>query len=65
MRLAPVGPNCIGVEPFPFDQPALEVNVVRRRLPTGTFKDEQTFKSIYFGTSPRTTTFTFVDAAAG
>ena len=65
MRLAPVGSNRIGVEPFPFDQPALEVNVVHRRLPTGTFKDEQAFKCAYFGTSPQIATFTFVDGAAG
>jgi Protein of unknown function (DUF3891) len=61
MRLTPVDSNHIYVEPFPFDQAALEVHVVHRRLPTGIFKDEQAFKSAYFRTSPQIVTFTFVD----
>jgi hypothetical protein len=65
MRLAPVGPNRISVEPYPFDQPALEVSVMHRRLPTTTYKDEQAFRAAYFGSSLRTATFTFVDAAPG
>ena len=62
MRLAPVGTNRIGVQPFPFDRPELDVNVQYRKLFTGTFKDEQAFKDAYFATSLQTATFTFVDA---
>jgi hypothetical protein len=62
MRLSPLSPTRIAVDPFPFDQPSLELSVVCRRLP-GHFQDARTFEAAYFGASPQLASFTFEPAA--
>jgi hypothetical protein len=64
VRFKPTGPNTISVDPFPFDQPTLALNVVYRRLPVTEFKDARTFYEAVFGASPLIETFTFVNPAA-
>jgi hypothetical protein len=60
MRLAPADGRRITVDPYPFDQPSLDVSVVYRRLPKCVFEDEASFKQAFFGTTPQLATFTFV-----
>jgi hypothetical protein len=62
MRLSPLSPTRIAVDPFPFDQPSLELSVVCRRLP-GHFQDARAFEAAYFGASPQLASFTFEPAA--
>ena len=63
MRLKPVSPSRIEVDPFPFDQPALEVGVVYRRLQQSDMRDAGTFHTAYFGARPQIATFTLAEAA--
>ena len=64
MTLTPLAPKTIGVDPFPLDQPSLDVNVVYRRLPKTTFESEAEFRVAYMRAALQIATFTFVDAKA-
>ena len=63
MRLSPLSPTRIAVDPFPFDRPSLELSVVYRRLPESRFQDARAFEAAYFGASPQLASFTFEPAA--
>jgi hypothetical protein len=58
MRLQPISSKRISVDPYPFDQAALQLGVVYRRLPA-TFPDARTFELAYFEASPQLASFTF------
>jgi hypothetical protein len=62
MRLAPVAPMRIKVDPFPFDRPSLEVAMVYRRLSQQVFEDESAFQRAYFEAPQKLAKFTFFDA---
>jgi hypothetical protein len=64
MRLTPDGRQRIAIRPYPFDQTALEVSVMHRRLPSCHFPDEDTFRTAYFNATPRLATFTYFDPDA-
>jgi hypothetical protein len=64
MRFTPTTDRRIAIDPFPFDQPSLEVNVVTRRLRDSTFADENAFNTAFFDAAPQLETFTFFDPAA-
>jgi hypothetical protein len=61
MRLTPVAPTRIKVDPFPFDLPSLDVPVVYRRLPRHIFEDELAFQKAYFEAPQKLASFTFFD----
>jgi hypothetical protein len=61
MRLQPISSTRISVEPYPFDQAALQLGVVYRRLPS-TFPDARAFEAAYFEASPQLASFTFEPA---
>jgi hypothetical protein len=61
MRLAPAAGTQISIDPYPFDQPSLDVSVVYRRLPQSVFDDEVAFKKMFFGTTPQLASFTFIN----
>jgi hypothetical protein len=63
MRLLPVAATRVAIEPFPFDQPSLEVKVVNRRLGASVFEDAETFRFAYFRTAPQVASYTFFDPA--
>jgi hypothetical protein len=63
VQFKPIDTNTIVVDPFPFDQVSLPLNVVYRRLPKDTFQNERAFQEAMFGASPLVTTFTFVAPA--
>ena len=65
MRLNPVGPRRISIDPYPFDTPELVVNVVYRRLPKAKFDNEDEFRATFFAAPAETAKFTFFDPAAG
>jgi hypothetical protein len=65
MRLTPVTAMRVAVDPFPFDQPSLDVNVVYRRLPKSTFANVHAFHAAYLSTAQEVVTFTFFDPGAG
>jgi hypothetical protein len=65
MRLTPITRTHISVEPFPFDQPSLDVNVVYRRLSKGVFDNEQAFQAAYFQAPLQVSTFTFTGPGGG
>lgn len=60
MSLIPITRTRISVEPFPFDRPSLDVNVVYRRLSKGVFESAQAFQFSYFQAPLQLSTFTFV-----
>jgi hypothetical protein len=62
MKLAPVAPMRIKVDPFPFDRPSLEVAMVYRRLAKQVFEDEPAFQRAYFEAPLELAKFTFFDA---
>jgi hypothetical protein len=64
MRLAPATDARIALDPYPFDRPSLEVNVVYRRLPRSTFENAAVFNAAFFDAAPQIETFTFFDPAA-
>ncbi len=57
MRLVPATPTRVAVEPYPFDQPALDVGVVYRRLRPSKFADAAAFQAAYFATPPQVASF--------
>jgi len=61
MRLQPISSTRILVEPYPFDQAALQLGVVYRRLPA-TFPDAHAFEAAYFEAPPQLASFTFEPA---
>jgi hypothetical protein len=63
LRLSPRSPTRIAVDPFPFDQPSLDLSVIYRRLPESRFQDAHAFEAAYFGAAPQLATFTFEPAA--
>ncbi|HEY3656082.1 MAG TPA: DUF3891 family protein [Steroidobacteraceae bacterium] len=63
MRLVPVAAGRISIDPYPFDQPSLDISVVYRRLPKCVFENEPTFKKAFFGTTPQLASFTFINPA--
>jgi Protein of unknown function (DUF3891) len=65
MTLTPVTPTRISVEPFPFDQPSVDVNVVHRRLSKCVFANVQEFQAAYFQAVLHSATFTFFDPVSG
>lgn len=64
VHFKPTGPNAVSVDPFPFDQPSLPLNVEYRLLPVSEFKDARAFYEAVFGASPLIATFTFFNPAA-
>ncbi len=64
MRLTPITAARIGIDPFPFDQPSLELNVVYRRLPKQTFEDAVAFQTAFLRAEPQVASFTYFDPAA-
>ena len=63
LRLTPLSPGRIAIDPFPFDQSPFKVNVVYRRLPESRFADAHAFEAAYFGAAPQVACFTFEPAA--
>jgi hypothetical protein len=63
MRLQPIAAKTISVDPFPFDQPSLQLSFICKRFAKPEFKDAQAFDEAFFGASPQIQTFTFVDPA--
>ena len=61
VRLSPTSSR-ITVDPYPFDQPALDIGVVHRRLPRNTFRDADEFQTAYFAAAPQLANFTLVAA---
>jgi Protein of unknown function (DUF3891) len=59
IRLAPVAPMRIKVDPYPFDRPSLEVTMVYRRLARQVFEDESAFQREYFEAPQKLAKFTF------
>jgi hypothetical protein len=59
MRLRPMSPTRISMEPFPFDQRPFEANLVYRRLPKSQFSDATAFEAAYFQAPPQVTNFIF------
>ena len=64
IRLTPITQTRISIDPYPFDQPVLEMKVVYRRLPKQTFEDMNTFQTIFLKAEPQVATFTYLDSAA-
>lgn len=62
MTLAPLAPDTIALDPYPFDTASLTANVIHRRLPARPFADQAAFQAAYFATAPQIATFTFVPA---
>jgi hypothetical protein len=62
MKLTPVAPMRIKLDPFPFDRPSLEVAMVYRRLSQQVFEDESAFQRAYFEAPQKLAKFTFFDA---
>jgi hypothetical protein len=62
LRLSPASASRIVVDPYPFDQPTLEIGVVHRRLPHNTFRDADEFQAAYFAAVPQVANFTMVVA---
>jgi hypothetical protein len=62
LRLVPTAPSRVSVDPYPFDQPALEIGVVHRRLPRDTFRDADDFQAAYFAARPQVASFTLAAA---
>jgi hypothetical protein len=63
LRLTPLSPGRIAIDPFPFDQSPFKVNVVYRRRPESRFADAHAFEAAYFGAAPQVACFTFEPAA--
>jgi len=63
MRLRPMWPTRISMEPFPFDQSPFEATLVHRRLPKSQFSDATAFEAAYFQAPPQIASFTFEPAA--
>jgi Protein of unknown function (DUF3891) len=61
MTLTPVAPGRIGVVPYPFDEPSLDVNVVHRRLPKTVFEHAADFQAVYMRAPLQIATFRFFD----
>jgi hypothetical protein len=57
LTLRTVEANRIEVDPFPFDQPALRVQLIRRQLDRGTFADVPSFRAAYFQATPEAVDF--------
>ncbi len=60
MTLAPLDASTIGLDPYPFDQRALGVNVIFRRLTQTEFKDSAELQSAFFRTAPQIASFRLV-----
>jgi hypothetical protein len=58
LTLRTVEANKIEVDPFPFDQPVLRVQLIRRQLDRGTFPDVPSFREAYFKATPEAVDFT-------
>jgi len=63
LALTPVAPSRITIDPYPFDQPELDIGVLHRRLPQSGFRDADDFHTAYFAAAPQLASFTFVAAA--
>ena len=61
MRLIPEPNRRIAIDPYPFDQPVLQVGVVHRRLGESRFADESAFRKAYFEQPQAMMDFTFFD----
>jgi hypothetical protein len=64
MRLTPITPTRISIDPYPFDQPVLEMKVIYRRLSQQHYDDAQAFQTAFMKAEPQVVTFTYVDPAA-
>src|SRR6185437_4910928 len=53
LKITPLEPHTIALDPYPFDQPSLTTNVIFRRLTQNTFKDSAELQSAYFKTAPQ------------
>jgi hypothetical protein len=58
LTLRTVEAHRIEVHPFPFDQPALRIQLIRRQLDRGTFPDAASFREAYFKATPEAVDFT-------
>jgi hypothetical protein len=63
VTLTPLDAGKVAIEPYPFDVPALAVDVPHRRLPTAKFPDEAGFRATYFQAPPRVLHYEVVKAA--
>ena len=64
MRLTPITQTRISIDPYPFDQPTLEMKVIYRKLPKQRYDDAHAFQTAFMKTEPQVATFTYVDATA-
>ena len=64
MQLTPLAPATIALDPYPFDQPSLTVNVIFRRLPQNKFRDSAELQSVYFRTAPQIASYKLVPPSA-
>jgi hypothetical protein len=64
MRLTPITQTRISIDPYPFDQPTLEMKVIYRKLPKQRYDDAHAFQTAFMKTEPQVATFTYVNAAA-
>jgi hypothetical protein len=64
MRLTPLEPHTIALDPYPFDQPSLTTNVIYRRLTQNRFRDSAELQSVYFKTAPEIASFKLVPPGA-
>jgi hypothetical protein len=62
LRLTPVEPQVIALDPYPFDQPSLTTNLIFRRLTQTKFADSAELQSVYFKTAPQIASFRLVPA---
>jgi hypothetical protein len=64
MQLTPITQTRISLDPYPFDQPSLELKVIYRKLPKQTYEDGHAFQTAFLKTEPQIAIFTYVDEAA-
>jgi Protein of unknown function (DUF3891) len=60
MRLRPLSPARIAINPFPFTEEPLIVSLVHRQLSQVDLRDEDTFHAGYFRAQPQIATYSFV-----
>jgi len=62
VTLTPLASGKVVIEPYPFDLPALPVDVPYRRLATAKFPDEAAFRAAYFQALPQVLHYELVGA---
>jgi hypothetical protein len=64
MTLTPLDVQAVGIDPYPFDQPHLNANLIYRRLTQSKLKDSAELQSVYFKTEPKIASFRIVPSGA-